>query len=81
LPSEKQKAEMYEYRIKARTCYTEFDAPRHELENFHTHKVGYMNDKPEKKREEEEEEQKRKKLARVQFPKPNLEQYYIQEVK
>jgi len=37
---------MYEYRVKARTCYTEFDAPKHELENYHTHKVGYMNERP-----------------------------------
>jgi hypothetical protein len=40
-----------------------------------------MNERPEKNKAEEEEEKKRKKLARVQFKRPNLEQYYIQEVK
>lgn len=48
LPSEIQKDQLYEYRVKARTCYTDIDAPAFELENYHIHKVAYMNDKPEK---------------------------------
>lgn len=74
LPSHKRREELREYRAKARTCYTEFDAPAAELENYHTHKVGYIQERPREQPSEEAERNRR--LARVQFKRPNLEQYY-----
>jgi hypothetical protein len=76
LPSEIQKDQLHEYRVKARSYYTEIDAPAFQLENYHIHKVAYMNDKPDRK-EDDEEAKTKKRLMRVEFKKPNLEQYYL----
>ena len=76
LPSTKLHEELYEYKVRARTSHNEFDAPSFQLQHYHTHKVAYMHDKMSKK-EENHDEIKKKKLMRVQFRKPNLDQYYL----
>lgn len=76
LPSEQVKEQLHEYRVKARTCYTDIDAPAFELENYHIHKVAYMNDKPQRT-DDDPESRRLKRLFRVEYKKPNLEQYYI----
>lgn len=50
----------------------QLDAPSVELENYHTHKVGYIADKIEMDPAAEKEKRRRLRWLRVQFKKPIL---------
>ena len=68
---------MYEqkkyYNIKARTNYKELDPPKSLLENYHTHKLEFISDKPVIKYSKND----KKWIDTVKFPKVQQPAYYF----